>query len=407
MSRRFQSATYRCTEHQRRRNRLLITMLALLLAAGGCRTARYTAASLPQQLRASPAQASNAINLSRIARTGSSTSRIGPGDLLKVTIASGIDDKPPQPVEIRVTDDGTALVPLIGPVHVAGLEPFQAEQRVASAAAERGIYRQPYVTLIVAEQAVNRVTVLGAVAKPGVYELPRGASDLVNALGAAGGFADEAGTEVEVLHQRTASFLANGSTQRASAAPGHVAVASYNEAAPPLDSPELASPLGEQQTSRAIGTFGQAAPRTETVRINLAQAGQADDANCELGDRDVVMVLPQEERYIHVTGLVARPNQFEIPQDQDIRLLDAIAMAGGTSSPVADKVYVIRQWKGMPQPAIVEASIDKAKQNGDDNLLLAPGDLVSVETTLTTTIVDTAKTFFRIAVGWSGNMATF
>ena len=119
------------------------------------------------------------------------------------------------------------------------------------------------------------------------------------------------------------------------------------------------------------------------------------------------MVLPKKKRFIHVTGLVNKPNQFEIPRDQNIHVLDAIAMAGGKSSPVADKVLVIRQWEDMPQPAVIEVSIAKAKHNGDENLLLAPGDLVTVESTVTTAVVDTARNFFRVAIGLSGNLATF
>jgi hypothetical protein len=61
----------------------------------------------------------------------------------------------------------------------------------------------------------------------------------------------------------------------------------------------------------------------------------------------------------------------------------------------------------MPQPAVIEVSIGKAKRSGDENLLLAPGDLVSVESTAVTAFVDTAKNFFRVAVGLSGNLATF
>ena len=45
---------------------------------------------------------------------------------------------------------------------------------------------------------VDRVTVVGAVKKPGVYEIPRGSSDLLAAIVTAGGLADDAGTEVEI-----------------------------------------------------------------------------------------------------------------------------------------------------------------------------------------------------------------
>jgi polysaccharide export outer membrane protein len=411
MTNRSEPATCLCIIRRLRGNRLRVLVLILtLLAPAGCRTANYTAAGLPQPLRVPTTQPSSAINLARMAGDGSSTSQIGPGDLLDVTIASGLSDEQPEPVQIRVSDDGAASVPLIGPVSVSGLEPFQAEQRIASAAVERGVYRQPYVTLTVAAQAVNRVTVLGAVAEPGVHELPRGASNLANALGAAGGLSEEAGTEVEILRQGSPSYLADQRNQAGPSAPGQVALASYDQpVVPPANPLGLTPPPLAEQPSDLGAPAPSARPPfgAQTIHIDLAQANQPVGANYDLGDGDVIMMLPRQKRFIHVTGLVNKPNQFEIPRDQSIHVLDAIAMAGGTSSPVADKVYVIRQWNGMPQPAIIEVSIGKAKRNGDDNPLLAPGDLVSVESTVATALVDTARNFFRVAVGLSGNLATF
>ena len=102
-----------------------------------------------------------------------------------------------------------------------------------------------------------------------------------------------------------------------------------------------------------------------------------------------------------------KPDQFKIPRNQDVHVLDAIAMAGGIKSPVADKVYVIRRLKDMPEPAVIQVSIAKAKRDGNENLRLTSGDLVSVETTPMTHFVDTLTTFFRISAGVGGNFATF
>jgi polysaccharide export outer membrane protein len=119
------------------------------------------------------------------------------------------------------------------------------------------------------------------------------------------------------------------------------------------------------------------------------------------------MVLSEQKRLIHVTGLVVKPNQFELTREKEIRVLDAIAMAGGTSSPVADKVIIIRHLPNMMEPALVKVSIWRAKRNGDENLRLAAGDLVSVESTASTMAVDTMTKFFRVALGVSGNVAAF
>jgi polysaccharide export outer membrane protein len=139
----------------------------------------------------------------------------------------------------------------------------------------------------------------------------------------------------------------------------------------------------------------------DMTRIDVAQASSGGPQNCKLNDSDVIMVLPKESQVIHVTGLVKKPDQFEVEQDKQIRVLDAIAMAGGTTSVVADKVFVIRQLPNMPQPAVIKISMARAKQNGNENLLLAPGDLVSVESTPATMTLETVSKFFRIALGGS------
>jgi protein involved in polysaccharide export with SLBB domain len=139
----------------------------------------------------------------------------------------------------------------------------------------------------------------------------------------------------------------------------------------------------------------------------LAEVASGTNGNYELGDRDVVMVLPKEKQVIHVTGLVAKPNQFEIASDADVHVLDAIAMAGGTTLPIADKVYVIRHMSDMPEPAVIEVSIAEAKRNGRENLRLTAGDLVSVESTMTTMAVDTVAKFVRFAVGVNGSLTAF
>jgi polysaccharide export outer membrane protein len=118
-----------------------------------------------------------------------------------------------------------------------------------------------------------------------------------------------------------------------------------------------------------------------------------------LSDRDIVRVIPQETKEIYVAGLVNSPGQFELPTDQDLYLLDAIALAGGHSSPVADKVLVIRRMKDRPEPIFIHASLSKAKKNGLENIRLAAGDTITIEQTPATTVVGTISKFFRLTFG--------
>lgn len=375
--------------------RCMPAVLMALVGLVGCRTTSYRAAELPIQLRVSPANRTNELNLASMASHGSGSSQIGPGDLVEMTILSGGEEEAPEPQQARVSQDGKVNVPLVGEVPVAGLEPFDAGQRIAAAAIDRGVYRQPSVVLKVTEQAVNRVTVLGAVNEPGTHELPRGSSDLLAALAAAGGLDDEASTQVEILRQESPTFLAEPSGKH-----GGVVPAGYEEmdTSPTLLDAEPDAPTVGRNSSRT-------AARTD--RIDLAAASPSRPADYTLSDRDVVLVRPQEKRVIHVSGLVNEPDEFELPNDQDVHVLDAIAMAGGAKSPVADKVLVIRQLEGMSEPAIIEVSISKAKKDGDENLRLASGDLVSVESTVLTNTVETLSTFFRVGLSLGGSVVAF
>jgi polysaccharide export outer membrane protein len=361
----------------------------------GCRASHYRAADLPNQLRVPQARRTNDINLTGMASQGASSSQIGPGDLVEVTIASGNQEEIPEPIQARVSQDGRIAMPLMGEVHVAGLEPFEAGQRITAAAVEREIYRQPSVVLRVAEQAVNRVTVLGAVKEPGVYELPRGASDLLSAVASAGGMTEEASTQVEVMRHELPSFLAAPNGKE-----GNIVLADYEEA----DSAPVS--LAAQSDSPVVGE-PVLAPAIRTERIDLAEANPRHRIDYSVSDRDVIMVRPQEKRVIHVAGLVNTPNQFELPPDQDVRVLDAVAMAGGLKSPVADKIYIIRQMEEMSEPAVIEVSISRAKKNGNENLRLASGDLISVESTVMTNSVEALSTFFRVGLSLGGNVLAF
>jgi hypothetical protein len=71
---------------------------------------------------------------------------------------------------------------------------------------------------------------------------------------------------------------------------------------------------------------------------------------------------------------------------------------------VADKVFVIRKMAEMTEPAVIKVSIAGAKRNGNENLLLASGDLVSVESTVSTLMLESVSKFFRMAIGVNGSL---
>jgi polysaccharide export outer membrane protein len=92
--------------------------------------------------------------------------RIGPSDLLKVTVFR-VEELDRQ---VRVSNDGRIVLPLIGPLDVAGRTAAQAEADIAARYAG-GYLQAPQVTVFVEEYASQRITVGGAVGKPGIYPI--------------------------------------------------------------------------------------------------------------------------------------------------------------------------------------------------------------------------------------------
>jgi polysaccharide export outer membrane protein len=143
----------------------------------------------------------------------------------------------------------------------------------------------------------------------------------------------------------------------------------------------------------------------QTVKINLVSAAQEGGIAYTINDGDVVMINRQPARPVHVMGLVHKPGQYDMPPNADLHLLDAVAMAGGVSSILADRILILRRVPGHDELIRIESSIRKAKQGAVDDVLLAPGDVVSVEETPTTFLWDVIRNVVRFGVG--GRVALF
>ncbi len=347
----------------------------------GCASRTYRAAKLPPELVAPASLDLEAINLAGLANHSVSVEVIQPGDVLEVSMVTDYTKLTTTTTPVRVADDGTIIIPLVGKVGVSGMEVEQAEQAINAQSVTRGVFRNPCITVTMKQCRTRKVTVVGAVNKPGTHELPRGSSSLMAALIAADGLSKEASTDVEIRH----------TDSRQAAAGGPIA----SQAAAGPDAP--ASLASYQQASPAAAT-----PVVTKVDLTAATAGAV--VVPELRDGDVVHVVKRTLRPIYVLGLVRKPGEFPYPPNQEIRVLDALALAGGVSNAVAEDVLVIRQASGAPEPVRIAVSIQAAK-NGRDNLPLAPGDTVTVEQTPATMVVDVIQTFFRVSFG--GSLAWF
>ncbi len=347
----------------------LSALLAIAFLGSGCKSGIYQAANLPAVLSAPTVLDLETINLSGLASSSVSVDVIQPGDVLDVSIVNDFSKLTTATTPIRVADDGTLAVPLVGNVRVGGLDLRRAEQTINSESILRGYFRTPCITLTMKKYFVSKVAVVGAVKKPGSYELPRGSSSLMAALVAAEGLSKEAGPIVEIRH--------TDSRQTAAADPGNGAVAaSYQQ------------PIGANAAQPAITT------------VDLTAASAGGTPLPELHDGDVVNVMKRTLKPVRVIGLVTKQGEYVYPTNQEIRVLDALALAGGVSNPVAEEIIVIRRMPNAPEPVRIAVSLQAAK-NGRDNIPLAPGDTVSVERTPMTVLISTIQSFIHFSFGSS------
>jgi polysaccharide export outer membrane protein len=113
--------------------------------------------------------------------------KIGPEDLIEITVFE---------VEklnktVRVSTKGEISLPLLGVLKIKGLTATELEKKVTDLLAEKYI-KDPYVTVFIKEYRNQRISVIGMVEKPGVFEVT-GQRTVLGMLAMAGGLKEEAG----------------------------------------------------------------------------------------------------------------------------------------------------------------------------------------------------------------------
>jgi len=120
---------------------------------------------------------------------------VGPGDVFQVRVLGEKD----LPEEYRVQPDGTVDFPYLDRLVVGGLEPQQIEELIKKQLVDRKILRDPQVTLVVKQYNSKKVSVIGAVQKPGSLPWSEGMK-LVEAISLSGGLTSIAdGNHVRII----------------------------------------------------------------------------------------------------------------------------------------------------------------------------------------------------------------
>lgn len=250
----------------------------------------------------------------------SSPDRLHAGDVLRVRIFGATEMEEPKAVVDR---SGFLHLPLVGDVEVADLTLSEAESAIV--AQLRRFDRVSEVSLQLLEGTSRRVTVTGAVEKPGNIVI-RGDETLAQVLAEAGGpRMTNTGDKLVQLGDLAGAQLVRGGTVL------------------PVD-----------------------------FRLALQGHGRH---NVRVRPGDVVVVPPAVSGRIVVLGNVNKPRT--LPFEEGLRLTSALAEAGGLSdSADSQDVRILRG--GYERPKLFVANARRLFQGKQHDPLLAPGDIVYV-----------------------------
>jgi protein involved in polysaccharide export with SLBB domain len=348
------------------RTRAVLWVCALLVCPG-CASDAMMASSLPYEWQAREMTNAQTVDLHRLASTSIPQDLISAGDVISVDIGFGRQKTDDLSLKVRVQTNGQIELPHIGSVSVMGLNLIEAEDAIQAAAMTRGVYQHPQVTVEMSRPKMNRITVVGAVNKPGVVELRPGDSDLLQAITGAGGLSKEAGTLVEV---RNAGFQSGNSSGSPRPAIAH------------------GMPLGISQMSGESLDMTSPDTTRKAMSVDLASLSSGSAEIPTLTDGMVVSVNKLDLMPVTVNGLVKTPGRFDYPVGKNMTVVEAVSLAKGMSNAAADKIYVIRRRPGTQEPGLIELSYKEAIRHGQENILLQPGDVVSVEQTPATRMME-------------------
>jgi polysaccharide export outer membrane protein len=133
----------------------------------------------------------------KAATPGNSAYKIGPLDVLEVKVFKVKDLES----QVQVAESGTINLPLVGEVPAAGRTAQEIERDLEKRLGAKFL-KNPQVTVYVREYNSQRLTVEGAVKKPGVYPL-KGKTTLLQAIALAEGQNTDVSSSSVVVFRRT------------------------------------------------------------------------------------------------------------------------------------------------------------------------------------------------------------
>lgn len=212
--------------------------------------------------------------------------KVGEGDVLQINVF----DHPDLTTIARISGDGTIVFPLIGQVKISGLTVPEVSQKIAHLLSE-GYIVYPQVTALVQEYRSQKVTIMGQVKNPGMYEL-KGYTTFLEVLLKAGDLTSNAGDKAII--------------------------------------------------KRKAGSPGK---KEQVITIDLSRLIEKGDTSLNIPILDGDSIYIPKAGIFYVTGEVKSPASYKFQEGTTV--LKAVTMAGGfTDKASTGRVKVIRMENG-------------------------------------------------------------
>jgi polysaccharide export outer membrane protein len=332
--------------------------LFLLININGCSAVNSpsvdktdaTKTDIAQAAKASQAKENN--DLERLAQLWERRKReslasdypIGPGDVIEINV-SGMEEI--KNVSERVTGEGTISLPFAGMVHAGGMTDKSLREEIRRRL-ETNYMRNPQITLFVKEFRSRQVAVIGAVQKPGLYNLASSADTVLGMISQAGGMRAEAAERILFIPADPVDFAT--ANEVVNSLPAH---------------------LGSQDPSPLI--LKSADPIVISLD-SISRNGQEKYLNLPARPGDVIMVPGGGE--VLVQGWVAKPGAYKITSG--LTMLGAVAAAGGAPFPADTGSVELIRTSNQGQKTSFVADLDAIKAGKQPDLPLREGDVIDV-----------------------------
>jgi polysaccharide export outer membrane protein len=273
-------------------------------------------------------------------REKSSDFLLGPGDVLRISLPQ-LDNQKDRTV--RVTEEDTIALPLLGVINVSGMT--EANLRAELIRREENYVYTPQVEVFLEHSESRDVAVLGSVKAPGRYMLASRDDTILTMIGRAGGLTEDAASRI-ILVPAPIHELGG---------PRLVATAMMAPAASPQD--------GIPRTRQAL---------SDELVIELYHAQNQYYLQLPARSGDVIIVPSAGD--VTIEGWVPNPGKFKITQG--MTALSAIAAAGGPQ--FSGSATLLREEKTGGKLDI-PLNLSKVKKGSEPDVPLQGGDVVIVE----------------------------